>query len=261
MAGWGKFAGRTDLIGEILESSNVSRGRPCPRDARKTLTELCRLDYGKALRGHFSPAQLRGLVKELRSFLPELNRQVFSETDLRRLAVKASTFGVELRPRAFDGEEGRTLRGFYVHDRTILKRPLIVVNTTHHVVSVAAAFWHEMGHHLTHVIFAHQADQFTAPLSTTYREHLAHPEEIAADIVTVLAGYPKSTAQRLFRRPANGEGIEDTELLVSRVRPYVKSVTGFEFDRRFSRVEALHYLAGMIHVTKLRAALLREFEI
>jgi hypothetical protein len=248
-----------DLILEVLESANSSEGTPDLGHANRQLSALSRLDYGSALRKHFSRPQMQGLVRDLRSFLPELNRQLFSETDLRRLAAKASTLGAELRPRAFDGEEGRGLRGFYIHDRTILRRPLIVVNTTDHVVSVAAAFWHEMGHHLTHAIFGQPSDRVSTFMATGYREHLAQPDEIAADILTVLAGYPKPAAKLLFGGPARRGRTQPTEVLISRARPYVRSVTGFEFDRQFSKVETLHYLAGMIHMTKLREALLHEY--
>ena len=53
----------------------------------------------------------------------------------------------------FEGSAGHSLRGFYVDDKRILERPSIWVNVAREPVGVAAAFWHEVGHHLTRRIF------------------------------------------------------------------------------------------------------------
>jgi hypothetical protein len=230
-------------------------------DAHAYLSALSHLDYGRALRIQFDCAEIRELLKELRRSLPTLNREVFREIDLRRLARTAATLGANVQARRFDGEEGRALRGFYVHDYTVLKRPLIVVNTANHPVSVIAAFWHEMGHHLTHSVFGNTQDHVSPYFSTNYHDHLNHPEEIVADMLTVLACYPKPAATRLFDDSVTSAARPNTESLTSKVMPYVRSVTGFDFERRFSSTDALRQLAGVIHVAKLRAALLKEYGV
>jgi hypothetical protein len=250
-----------DLIREILESSNTARRRPELDDFHGHLSALSRLDYRKALRGHFSRPQIRTLCAELRSFLPDLNREVFAETDLRHLAARARALGADFRARKFEGKEGRALRGFYVNDYSLLKRPLIVVNTAADQVAVAAAFWHEMGHHLTRAMFGAAHDSVSLYLSTAYAEHLDRPEEIVADSVTALAGYPAFSARRLFSNSKTARAARNAGSLISRVEPYLRDATGFNFDRRFSPVEKLHRLAGMVHLAKLREALLNEYGI
>src|ERR1700674_3707184 len=129
------------FIRDIVGLSDPRATRTELDDAHAYMSALSRLDYGSALRIHFDRAEIHELLKELRRSLPTLNREVFREVDLRHLAATAATFGANVQARQFDGEEGRSLRGFYVHDYTVLKRPLIVVNTANHLVSVVAAFW------------------------------------------------------------------------------------------------------------------------
>ncbi len=249
------------FIGDIVRVSDSRATKTELDDAHAYLSALSRLDYGSALRNHFDRAEIHELLKELRRSLPTLNREVFREIDLRHLAATAATFGANVQARQFDGEEGRALRGFYVHDYTVLKRPLIVVNTANHPVAVVAAFWHEMGHHLTHSVFGNTHDHVSPYFSTNYHDHLNHPEEIVADMLTVLACYPKPAARRLFGDSTTSATRRSTESLTSKVMPYVRSVTGFDFERRLSWTDAMRQLAGVIHVAKLRAALLREYGV
>ena len=133
--------------------SSVSRKTSCeafPAGSREqSLRSAARRDYGVALRKQFDRRQLTEVVSELRTVLPTLNREVFRIKDPRRLRKIADSMGVLLKANVFKGSDGRELRGFYVPDRHFLKRPLICVNTANHPVAVAAAFWHEVGHHLT----------------------------------------------------------------------------------------------------------------
>ncbi|MGH7778682.1 MAG: hypothetical protein ACREQR_02485 [Candidatus Binataceae bacterium] len=186
---------------------------------------------------------------------------MFGETDLRRLAATAARYDADLQAKRFSGEEGHALRGFYVHDYTVLKRPLIVVNTAGHRVGVACTFWHEMGHHLTHTIFGSAHERVEMFFSTNYQDHLRHPHEIAADLVTVLAGYPRTSAETLFGDSRKSPAMQNAGAYVSRVLPYVRSISGFDFGCHFTPTEMLRCLAGMIHVAKLREALLHEYGI
>lgn len=200
-------------------------------------------------------------MSELGRFLPGLNQQVFRETDLGRLSKIAANFGVALQTRYIAGPKGRTLRGFYVNDRTILKAPLIWLNAANHPVGVAAAFWHEMGHHLTHEVFDGRQSKVGLSFTTNYLEHLERPEEIAADLVMVLGCYPRRAAETVFDRTARKQPDSDFDRLASKARTYVRSATGFDFSAGASARANLYTLAGMIHVAKLRLALLREYGI
>jgi hypothetical protein len=249
------------LVREILDFSNASSQRRSLLDARRDLRRLADLDYREQLRKRFSQVEIRALKREMRRFLPELNRRVFRETNLRRLAETAARFGADLRVDEFEGDEGCALRGFYLNDATLLKRPLIVLNGSNEPVSVAASFWHEMGHHLTEAIFGNAPDGGSLVLSTSYEEHLSHPKEITADLVMVLGGYPKPIAQQLFGCKSRGGDSIDAGELVAKARRHLRTIAEFEFDPDASAVENLHYLAGMIHLAKLRAALLHEYGI
>jgi hypothetical protein len=248
-----------DLIRDILASAQSNAAQPSVRNAQKHFDSFARQDYGAAIRKFYDRDQLQEILAELRRELPALNRQVFRITDPRQLGKIADELGVKLHTDRFEGSEGRSLRGFYLDDSELLARPAIWVNTATHPVGVAAAFWHEVGHHLTKRIFDDQQHRTSYSFKTNHLEHLNDASEIVADMVMVLACYPKAAAARLFtqgRPPA-----KDTDQLVSIVRPYVRSVTGFDFDNMFSAQENLNYLAGIVHLGKLRAALLSEYGI
>ncbi len=95
----------------------------------------------------------------------------------------------------------------------------------------------------------------------SYRDDVSDPKEIAADMVRVLAGYPKRVAQRLFGGAEMEAMSRDVDLLVSKVRPHVRASMGLDFQSRFSARENLYLLGGIIHNAKLRTALLSEYDI
>jgi hypothetical protein len=149
-----------------------------------------------------------------------------------------------------------------VSDRALVGKPLIYVNTADHPVRVAAAFWHEAGHHLVKRIFDSRRVQTRLSFSPVYQDHLDDPEEIVADMLLVLAGYPQHAALRLFNRPASIRALnQDPSRLVSTVRPYIRAISGWDFEETLTATENLERLTGMIHFAKLRATLLSEFEI
>jgi hypothetical protein len=252
------------LEGLVRKILCCSESRATERSINRAYRYFCsvsRLSYPAALHSQFDRSQLREIISGLQRALPGLNRQVFSETDLARLAEIAASFGAVLKLRSFEGRQGRTLRGFYLNDTELLKRPIICVNAAHHRVSVAAAFWHEMGHHLTHDIFGGHRERLNLSFTAGYHHHLGIPKEIVADIVLALAGYPKAVANRLFNGAHLKKTDADISLLVSKVRHHLRDISGFDFQARAAAAENLQVLAGMIHVAKLRAALLREYGI
>lgn len=248
------------IVGEIVSSSKPSK--ISTQEASAHLSSLLRYDYSRALRRHFRERDIRGLVRELTRFLPALNQSVFDETDLRSLSNLATKFGVTVQAKHVSGPGGRTLRGFYVNDSSLLKTPLIYLNMANHPVGVAAAFWHEMGHHLTHKVFDRNNSKLRfLSFKTNYLAHLDQPEEIAADLLMALGCYPHSAAMALSNSGECHQRSQVPEHLADRAREYVRCVTGFEFSRRESVVTNLYALAGMIHVAKLRLTLLQEYAI
>lgn len=78
-------------------------------------------------------------------------------------------------------------------------------------------------------------------------------------MLLVLACYPHHAALRLFNGPASTK--PHPGRLVSRARPYIRAVSGWDFEKKLTATENLERLTGMIHFAKLRATLLSEFEI
>lgn len=249
------------IIREILNSARGQRGKPTASEAEKYFKAAASLDYAAALRKHFDGKQLKVILRELQAVLPTLNREVFGITDTRRLTKIAADMGVVLQARTFEGDSGRELRGFYVNNGEMLKQPLIGVNTANHPVAVAAAFWHEIGHHLTNFMFGVPDHQLNLFSGADYHKHMQDPREISADILMAVAGYPHDAANAVFGGFAKKSRMLEASSVISNVFPHVHARTGFDFETHFSVTENFHYLAGLIHVAKLRAALLSEYEI
>src|ERR1700674_1797618 len=238
------------LIREVLNSSKSGAAELTVMDTAKYLAPFSELDYAAALQARFGRQLFRGVMSELRRLLPTLNREVFRETDLRRLAKVAASLGAVLDARSFEGPQGRTLRGFYVNDRTVLKRPMICLNTAGHPIGVVAAFWHEIGHHLTREIFGYHHGRLNLSFRSNYQDHLESPEETIADAVMVLAAYPHAAARRLFGGSEREKANRQVGLLASRALRHLRSVAGVEFPTRAPEYENLRILAGTIHLAK-----------
>jgi hypothetical protein len=249
------------LIREVLKSSKSGAAELKVRDTARYLASFSQLDYAAALQARFGRQLFRGVMSELRRLLPTLNREVFRGNDLRRLAKVAASFGAVLDAGSFAGPQGRTLRGFYVNDRTVLKRPLICLNTAGHPVGVIAAFWHEIGHHLTREIFGCHDGRLNLSFTSNYQDHLENPEETIADAVMVLAAYPNAVARRLYGGSEREKANRQVGLLASRALGHLRSAVGFEFRTYAPDHENLHILAGTIHLAKLRQAMLEEYGV
>jgi hypothetical protein len=248
-------------IEDILSTAHKRSRTPYVRSAEAYIRKVAALDYGAAVRKHFDGPQLRQMLKEMHNTLPTLNREVYRITELGGLSRKAAHLGVVLQAHPFKGSDATGLRGFYVNEAEILKRPLIWVNTATHPVAMAASFWHEVGHHLTNRIWGIRHHPISLSMGPDYRDDLADPKEIAADMVRVLAGYPQATARSLFGGPDMEALSHNVDQLVFKVLPHVQAVMGLDFQSRFSARENLYYLGGIIHVAKLRITLLSEYGI
>ncbi len=250
-------------IADILKLAQQRGKTPSLRDAENYVAQVASLDYVAGVRRHFDRAQLKQMLREMRNTLPTLNREVYSVTEVGRLSRQAAELGVTLQAHAFRGSDATGLRGFYVNEAQVLKRPLIWVNTATHPVAMAASFWHEVGHHLTNRIWGIRHQPISLSFGAHYRDDLADPKEVAADMVRVLAGYPQAAARRLFGGPDLDALFHDPDRLVSKgpAPRYVRKVMGLDFQARFSPKENLYYLGGIIHVAKLRITLLSEYGI
>ncbi len=247
------------VIREILEFAGRNSAKPSVCRLKKQFC-CADQDYAERLKRLFSREEMRELVAEFRGALPALNEEVFRIQEPRRLARVAAELGAHLRTERFEGDAGKSLRGFYIDHPGVAKAPLICVNTAGHPVAVASAFWHEVGHHLTSNVFG-AADHARLSLSSSYAEHLDEPAEIAADVVSALAAYPRRAAQRLFSPFIKADTAPSTDALVSGARAHLRTVAGFDFQRGVRASENLHYLAGMMHFIRLRWVLFSEYKI
>lgn len=253
-------AGIESLLSEILgiaESASL-RSREL-KGLVEQFDEIASRDYRKQLRNHFSPAEIGGLVAVMKMNIPELNQKTFRNTEIGWLRAMAQRLGAELNTARFSGDQ-RDLRGFYVPSSTTRSRSVIWLNTAHHRVAVAATFWHEIGHHLLEQL-GERSEPFTLSYSDDYKAHMSDVSELVADILLVLAVYPKAVAARLFGRDIKVDRSPTATQLAICARDYLRSIAGWEFEKHFLEVGNLHYLAGMIHYAKLRWALLAEYRI
>jgi len=248
------------VIREILECAGRDSAKPSVGRLKKQFCSAAEHDYTERLKRLFSGREMRELVAEFRSALPALNEEVFRIQEPRQLARVAAELGAHLRTERFEGDAGKSLRGFYIDDRAVAKSPLICVNTASHPVAVASAFWHEVGHHLSSRVFG-AADGARLSLDSSYAEHLDQPAEIAADVVSTLAAYPRKAARRLFSRFVKAGTVPNTDALLTAARAHLRAVAGFDFQRGVRASENLRYLAGMIHFIQLRWVLFSEYEI
>jgi hypothetical protein len=245
------------LTKELMAAAGDREQKSGAGQAEDYFLKISRLDYASHIAKWFDRSQMHELLGDLRRSLPELNRNVFRETNLNTLASVANQLDVTLRVEKLPG---LGIRGFYVNDSAFSARPLIVLNDANPPVTVAAAFWHEIGHHLTQDVFGTGRDRLNLTFTSSYQEHLDDSEELLADIVMTLGAYPASTAKHLFSlRLANSP--EGLIKLVSKASCYVRSVSGFELSDGGSMKKKLHMVAGMIHVAKLRKALLEGYGI
>jgi len=248
-------------IDDILKFAQTRKRDVTARKSEADYRAIAKIDYGSAVGKHFDRTQLKQMFKEMRRTLPTLNQEIYRITDLTRLAAIAKGLGVIFQAHAFTGSDAAGFRGFYVNEAEVLRRPLIWVNTAAHPAAAAAAFWHEIGHHLTTEILGTHHQPIGLSIGANYRENLTDPKEIAADMVRVLGGYPQPIARKLFGGLQHQASNTDADLLVAQARPHVRAVMGLNLQSPSSPKENLYYLGGMIHTAKLRATLLNEYGI
>jgi hypothetical protein len=252
--------GLDSLITEILSSSARGSKKPAFQRIQRDFQSSAQTDYSAKITALFDINEMREIMAEFKKAIPAANAQVLRMREPERLAQVATQLGARFLMNHFEGESGRALRGFYVNDVSVTKRPLICLNGASHPSAVAAAFWHEVGHHLTSRAFG-ISHPLNLSFSETYEEHLNDPVEIAADVLTAVGGYPYQVAKRLFARFEQSGKAPDIDDLVSMGREYLRTKLNIDFRRISSTTESLHYVAGMMHFARLRWVLFSEYGI
>jgi hypothetical protein len=228
---------------------------------------LAKLDYAGPLRRTFTRREVDEIVAAARKTAwPRLNRDAVRVVSPRKFAKHWADLRIDFRPARLSWPAGLALMGFYWRPaKGLSKRPMICVNTAHHPVAVGAAFAHEMGHHVTADLFGIQKEPASFLLYAGYGEHLKDPPELAADILVALGVYPEQTARRIFGeclgrgRERGGRGTRDPEF--ENVLDYFVARYGLRLDSKLSFQRKLQYVAGLIHYSRLRRALLDEFDL
>jgi hypothetical protein len=252
------------LVREFAGGSKLVAGGGPPRiDAlRSELKTISQQDYGEALRQCLSRWEVREIVEEGKTRVwPALNQAPVTLVKPDEFVRRWSDFGVDFKFAPLSWKEGLSLLGFYVKKtERVRARPLIFVNTAHHPAVVGVALDHEMGHHLTSQIFA-SSGQTTQGLSLTgFNEHLVDPAELAADTLVSLGIFPAPIARKLFDSAAGQgrKGLSDPVFL--KVLEYIATRYGFRFEQIRGREKKFQALAALVHYTKLRRALLDEYQ-
>ena len=253
------------LAADIVKTAEMasSEREPALATSQAEITRLWSRDYGHALRGGLSRAEVREIVGTAkRKAWPHLNDAAVRLGSMKEFAARASDLGADFRIAKMPWPSGLALFGFYLgKDSGLEKRPLICLNGAHHPAAVATAFLHEVGHHVTADLFSTRNELVQLSRQTGYDGHLNNPRELAADVLVSLGLYPRNMAAKLFeetrdRRIPRGEGVKSpptAKAVLGTARRY-----GLDFER-LPEQKKLQYQAGLIHFTRLRQALLEEY--
>jgi hypothetical protein len=101
---------------------------------------------------------------------------------------------------------------------------------------------------------------------TAYGEHLHDPEELASDVLVSLGVFPEAIARKIFLKPQKRRQskIATAELpdsVSTTVLKYFEGRFGLSFGAHLPSAKKLQYLAAVVHFSKLRRALLTEYDI
>jgi hypothetical protein len=233
----------------------------------REVARILKRDYAVALRHTLKPALLNSIVATAQQIWPRLNRAKMKVVSPERYAEVSNRNGVRLQASPYRGAGGLALRGFYINaDELGTERSLIYLNTAHHAGAVGAAFLHEMGHHAFHRTLGHSAKGIHFLIDAAYDTHLDDAVELGPDAIVALAGYPRKLALRLFNSRSDCEliakaGPLDGEIF-ARVRQHVGVLTeSLTLDAKTRARLRTRYRPELIHFTKLRCALLAEYDL
>jgi hypothetical protein len=220
-------------------------------------------DYRKALRRCLSQRHVHRILRIAQTRVwPHLNREPVRLVSLDEFVRRWSTIGVDFKFASLPSKKGLSLLGFYLtHADGLRERPLIFANTAHHPALVGVALDHEMGHHLTAQIFGTAEDTTHLLSLTAFEEHMTDPVELAADALVSFGIFPAPIAQALFHdAKGTGEGTSLPDTIFVKVLSYIMDRYGFGFEQIRGAGQKFQALAALVHYTKLRRALLDEYE-
>ncbi len=253
----------------VLKLSGPARGKarsatPGLRAAELEIRGIASRDYRQALRRCLSQSQVHQIVSIAKTRVwPRLNQEPVRLVSLDEFVRRWSTFGIDFKFASLASKTGLSLLGFYLTNADGLReRPLIFANTAHHPALVGIALDHEMGHHLTAQIFG-SAEETTHLLSlTAFADHLTDPLELSADTLVSFGVFPAPVARALFQNAKGaGAGIGLPDAIFDKVLKYITE----RYDVRLELIHRAHEkfqaLAALIHYTKLRRALLAEYDV
>jgi hypothetical protein len=254
------------LTADIVKTAETvsNAHEPSPATISDEIKRLWGRDYGYALRSGLSSAEIGEIVTAAkRTAWPHLNDEAVRLGSRKEFAQRASALGADFRIAKMPWPSGLAVFGFYLgKDSGLEKRPLICLNGAHHPAAVATAFLHEVGHHVTAELFSMRNEMVQLSRQTGYEAHLNDPRELAADVLVSLGMYPRNMASKLFestrdrRIPNADENVKSpstTKAVAGTARRY-----GLDFESLPDQ-KRLQYLAGLIHFTRLRQALLEEY--
>jgi hypothetical protein len=226
--------------------------------ARREIKTIAKSDYAAPLRKAFHRSQIKELIREARRFVwPNLNHEPLKIDSPREFVERYGDLGVQVKFAKPSARELDGLLGFYVRENPGLKRPLIWINVAKHRVVMSAAFAHEMGHHLSSRIFGARGEDLHF-LYMRYADHLRQAPEMAADLFVSLGCLPRHVVAG-FSGPSRNRSATNNEK-PSPLR-YFQDQYQIRFDGSMSPTDEVQCLAGMLHYTKLRQAILTEFDI
>jgi hypothetical protein len=257
------------MVGRILAEAHDQEAQKIEAWKKPTddIKRLVRHDYVRSVRRNLPYRELKTLVGAFSDLLPNFNEKVIGMMPTDELGALAATLNLHFKASPNVGDDGLALRGFYItRKESILKRPLIYVNTAHQPIAVSATFCHELAHHMsTELLGGDEETPVHFFFDADYASHLEEPNELAADAMVSIAGYPEPVARRIFATPWKwglvAKAKDMTEAALAEVRGHLKKAYGFDVMELVAANQRLHYLSGMIHYAKLRWALLAEYDI
>ena len=257
-----------DELEDVVESVLARFAIDVPRRRRwtGTLGDLRRAlgaDYEAPVASYVASGEfpVDELLRCAASHFPGINRVPLEyPATLAQARDRQRGLGLNVQVSPF-GSPGHPLRGFYHREEQ--RRPLIWLNCQHTETAVGATLAHELGHHFWERVADEEAPTLRTLSHDGFVAHLEDPRELFADAFTAFGGYPRSTAQRLFRRSGwwgpqrrKAEAVGDVVVHIERHlnRHYAGDMgpgSGLSSKLR------LYYLGSLVHFSKLRAALLR----
>jgi len=258
------------LVRSILSEATAKGGKELQawKQPEHEINRLFKRDYARSLREKFGPAEMQDLVGAASTIWPNFNRSPMGPPSMQLFADVSAHLRLHFSSAPYRKQGGFAVRGFYINKTPqALGKPLIYVNSAHHLLAVGTAFCHEVGHHLSADMFRPAAQEREAArlyFGAEYSAHMDDPVELAADVLVSLAGYPNPIARQMFSACAHGRGLvlplgARGGKAFSAVREHLRSRYGFDFTAVLPPAQKLHYLTGMIHYARLREALLEEY--